>query len=173
MRSIRNLRFNWAALGGVTVTWMATLCLAGVRACRAGRLNGLPGLDFRRDRRDISGERFPQDLIVNAVIDMRDENPVRADVVPRHRRYGRFDVIGELGGSVADPADHCLAGKPQKPIVVPGILAASNDLGSSIGGVEQVADDLGRGAVRGWLAWFIAAMRPRGCRRRGRLARGR
>jgi hypothetical protein len=76
----------------------------------AGRLNGLPGLDVRRDTRDVSGKGFPQDLIVNAVIDMRDENPVRADVVPRHRRYGRFDVVGEIGGTVADPADRCRAG---------------------------------------------------------------
>jgi len=37
------------ALGGVTGTRMAELCLAGVRLCRAGHLNGPPGLDFGRD----------------------------------------------------------------------------------------------------------------------------
>jgi hypothetical protein len=75
-------------------------------------LDGAVALDLGGQGGDVPDEGLPQDGVVDAVVDVRGQDPVDAYVVPWHRRHGGACLVGEPRGGVADPADHGLTGQP-------------------------------------------------------------
>ena len=59
--------------------------------------------------RNVPFERFPDDRIVDAVVDVCDQDPIRANVVLRDPGHVSADLGRQLAGGVADTPDDCLA----------------------------------------------------------------
>ena len=125
-----------------------------------------PPLQLSRKSRDVLGERRPENARVDAVIDVGNEDPIGTDVVPRNFGHRGSNLVRQLASRVADPIDDRLGREPQEPVVVPGCLAASDDLGGGAGSIEQIPTILS--VVRALLGSVTARARLLGCRRRDR-----
>jgi hypothetical protein len=69
------------------------------------QLKRAPPLHLNRELRDILGDRRPKNRRVDAVIDVGNEDPVGANVVPRNVGHSRSHLVGQVPGVEQVPDD--------------------------------------------------------------------
>lgn len=92
-------------------------------------------------------QRLPYDLVIDAMIDVGYENPVRSDLVLWYLRYRIAHLFGKLIGGIADPIDNRLTSKTQESVAISCVDPTVHDLISSTRGIHQVVDGLLNGPL--------------------------
>jgi hypothetical protein len=91
-------------------------------------VQGEPPLDGQAKLRQVVSEGFPDDVVINRVVDVVHDDPHSSNVVPGDLAGLGEQLVRKLGGDVADSPDDCLSGEPERPLVVPPVLAAGDQL---------------------------------------------
>jgi hypothetical protein len=89
----------------------------------------------------ISGEGLPERIGVDPMVDVVDQDPDVADVVPGDIGHRGPDLVGQAVRGIGDPADDGLARQPEQSILLPRRPPAPDELGSGPRGVLDVVED--------------------------------